>query len=107
MVGELAQHVIKAHANEHSWPLTSYPGKIKLPADIFRALPNPEAASKVCNLMMTVILNSTADDLALKILKTTYLPIDNLTWLAQTGKQAAVKVSLLQNQSSSFADDLV
>jgi len=44
---ELALELIKTRAHLHSWNIQSYPGKIRLPADIFRALPNAEAASKV------------------------------------------------------------
>lgn len=48
-VGELAQHLIKARAKAHSWPLESYPGKVRIPGDIFRPLPSVEAANEVCN----------------------------------------------------------
>jgi len=46
-MSELAQELIKARAHNRSWTLQSYPGKVKLPSDIFRSLPNPEAAAKV------------------------------------------------------------
>ncbi|KAI0689173.1 armadillo-type protein [Cytidiella melzeri] len=62
-VGELAQHLIKARAKSHSWPLESYPGKIRIPGDIFRPLPSVEAANEV--------------------LKTIYLPEAVLSWLAE------------------------
>ncbi|KLO11387.1 ARM repeat-containing protein [Schizopora paradoxa] len=45
-LSELAHEVIKRHAKVHSWSLPSYPGKVKLPSDIFRPLPSPEAANK-------------------------------------------------------------
>jgi len=53
-LSEMANEVIKRHAKLHSWSLPSYPGKVKMPSDIFRPLPSPEAANK--------------------ILRTTYLP---------------------------------
>lgn len=46
-MSELAQELIKARAHARSWALQSYPGKVKLPSDIFRSLPNAEAATKV------------------------------------------------------------
>jgi sister-chromatid-cohesion protein PDS5 len=49
-VSELTQELIKARAQARSWSLQSYPGKVKLPSDILRSLPNPEAATKVLAL---------------------------------------------------------
>jgi sister-chromatid-cohesion protein PDS5 len=46
-MSELTQELIKARAQARSWSLQSYPGKVKLPSDILRALPNPEAATKI------------------------------------------------------------
>ncbi|CAE6417041.1 unnamed protein product [Rhizoctonia solani] len=48
VLSELAQHLIRARAKNRGWTLNTYPGKVKIPADIFRALPNHEAASKAC-----------------------------------------------------------
>ena len=50
VASELAQHLIKGRAKAHSWALESYPGKLKLPGDILRSLPNPEAAREVPDL---------------------------------------------------------
>ncbi|OCH91293.1 hypothetical protein OBBRIDRAFT_792457 [Obba rivulosa] len=66
-VSELAQHLIKVRAKAHSWSLESYPGKVRLPPDILRPLPNAEAANQ--------------------ILKTVYLPEKTLTWLAEQHKE--------------------
>lgn len=44
---ELAQHLIKIFAKAHGWTLESYPGKVRLPPDILRPLPNAEAANEV------------------------------------------------------------
>lgn len=49
-LSELAQHIIKVKAHNHSWTLQSYPGKIKLASDILRPLPNAETANKVYNV---------------------------------------------------------
>ncbi|KAG6907699.1 hypothetical protein DXG01_007755 [Tephrocybe rancida] len=62
VIAELAQELIKIHATSRSWTLTSYPGKVRLPADILRALPNPEAAKE--------------------IMKTVYLPQETTSWLS-------------------------
>jgi hypothetical protein len=47
VLSEIAQEMIKSRSKQHSWPLPSYPGKLKLPTDIFKPLPNPEMANKV------------------------------------------------------------
>ncbi|KAI0336697.1 hypothetical protein GY45DRAFT_1315302 [Cubamyces sp. BRFM 1775] len=67
--GELSQHLIKAHAKAHGWNLETYPGKVRLPGDILRALPSAEAANE--------------------ILKTVYLPEEALAWLAEKQSKAA------------------
>ncbi|PPQ74839.1 hypothetical protein CVT26_005219 [Gymnopilus dilepis] len=63
---ELAQYLIKARAQTQSWTLQTYPGKVRLPSDILRPLPNAEATNE--------------------ILKTTYLPPDAPQWLAEKFK---------------------
>ncbi|KAG5641986.1 hypothetical protein DXG03_003815 [Asterophora parasitica] len=62
MIAELAQELIKSLATARSWSIQSYPGKVRLPSDILRALPNPEAAKE--------------------IMKTVYLPEDTSAWLS-------------------------
>jgi len=69
IMSELAQEVIKGRSRVHSWSLQSYPGKVKLPSDILRALPNPETANK--------------------IMKTVYLPDETVTWLSEHFKPKA------------------
>ncbi|ELU44305.1 hypothetical protein AG1IA_01658 [Rhizoctonia solani AG-1 IA] len=66
VLSELAQHLIRARAKNRGWTLNTYPGKVKIPGDIFRALPNHEAASKIS--------------------KKEYLPEENLQWLSSAGK---------------------
>jgi sister-chromatid-cohesion protein PDS5 len=53
-MSDLAQELIKGRCQLHSWSLQSYPGKIKLPSDILRALPSAESANKVgsCHLFI-------------------------------------------------------
>jgi sister-chromatid-cohesion protein PDS5 len=46
-MSELAQELIKSRTQSNSWSLQSYPGKVKLPSDILRALPSSDAANKV------------------------------------------------------------
>ncbi|KAG9311776.1 armadillo-type protein [Chiua virens] len=45
-ISELAQVLIRTRAQARSWSIQSYPGKVKLPSDILRALPNPDAVAK-------------------------------------------------------------
>ncbi|KZP25702.1 ARM repeat-containing protein [Athelia psychrophila] len=67
-MSELAQELIKNRTQAHSWSLQSFPGKVKLPPDILRALPSAEAANK--------------------ILKTVYLPEETSAWLAEMRTKA-------------------
>lgn len=46
-ISDLAQYLIKSFAGKHSWTVESYPGKVKLPGDIVRPLPNAEAVNEV------------------------------------------------------------
>ncbi|KAF8067855.1 armadillo-type protein [Lyophyllum atratum] len=71
VVAELAQELIKAYAASRSWSLQSYPGKVRLPADILRPLPNPEAAKE--------------------IMKTVYLPENTISWVSDLSKPKAEK----------------
>lgn len=87
-MSELAQELIKSRTQSNSWSLQSYPGKVKLPSDIFRALPSPEAANKVCRNIsrpFQILRRFT------QILKTTYLPEETLAEL-KTKAGTAVKV---------------
>ena len=54
-MADLAQELIKAHAQGRSWTLQSYPGKVKLPSDILRALPGPGAVAKVSDMTPRVV----------------------------------------------------
>ncbi|KAG9013484.1 hypothetical protein FRB94_002559 [Tulasnella sp. JGI-2019a] len=53
VMSELAQHIVKTRAQSQAWPLPSFPGKTKLPDDIFKAHASPEELKKV---MKTVYL---------------------------------------------------
>ncbi|KAL0574121.1 Sister chromatid cohesion protein pds5 [Marasmius crinis-equi] len=44
---DMAQELLKARAQQQSWNITSYPGKVKLPGDILRPHSNAEAANQV------------------------------------------------------------
>ncbi|GLB39171.1 putative cohesin-associated protein pds5 [Lyophyllum shimeji] len=71
IVAELAQELIKFRASSRSWTIQSYPGKVRLPSDILRPLPSPEAAKE--------------------ILKTVYLPEETMSWLSELSKPKAEK----------------
>ncbi|RXK35355.1 hypothetical protein M231_07377 [Tremella mesenterica] len=45
-LSELTQIIIRNRAQVHSWSITSYPGKIKLPRDIFHNLTDPAAVNR-------------------------------------------------------------
>ncbi|KAF5318692.1 hypothetical protein D9619_010650 [Psilocybe cf. subviscida] len=71
IVCELAQVLIKSRAQQNSWLLPSYPGKVRLPADILRPLPNAQATNQ--------------------ILKTIYLPQGANEWLIERFKLPGYK----------------
>ncbi|KAI0790526.1 armadillo-type protein [Abortiporus biennis] len=68
---ELAQHLIRTRAKAHGWSIESYPGKVKLPGDILRPLPNAEAANEV--------------------VKTVYLPEDAFSFLEEKKQHKAAE----------------
>ncbi|GAA6062022.1 hypothetical protein JCM10212_005455 [Sporobolomyces blumeae] len=73
ILSELAQHLIKTHAELHHWPLTTLPKSslsIKLPGDAFRSLASPERAKEIA--------------------KTVYLPEDVVTALETKEKKIPV-----------------
>ncbi|KAG8711503.1 hypothetical protein FRC11_002628, partial [Ceratobasidium sp. 423] len=87
VLSELAQHLIRARAKNRGWTLNTYPGKVKIPADLFRALPNHHAAREACTPSYgdhPPPRASIAD--VVSISKKEYLPEENLQWLAGTGK---------------------
>jgi sister-chromatid-cohesion protein PDS5 len=88
---EMAQILIKGRAQTHSWLLSTYPGKVRLPSDILRPLPT-EAGNEVWNdysvgpirLLLRVIL--------FKVQQTTYLPDEANDWLAERFRTGSSKV---------------
>nr|WJN24946.1 cohesin maintenance factor [Tranzscheliella williamsii] len=46
-LSELAQLVIRRRSVQHGWAVESYPGKITLPADIFKPLPSREVQREI------------------------------------------------------------
>lgn len=77
--------MIKARAKVHSWSLESYPGKVRLPNDIFRPLPGAEAANEVGSTTHTRLLST--ECIFHQILKTIYLPEHAVSWLADRHKE--------------------
>ncbi|KAJ6484326.1 armadillo-type protein [Mycena vitilis] len=63
VISELAQELIKIWAHTHSLNVTTYPGKVKLPPDILRPLPNSETSNQ--------------------ILKTVYLDEQMMAWVKE------------------------
>ncbi|KAL7420002.1 Sister chromatid cohesion protein pds5 [Cryptotrichosporon argae] len=47
MMSELAQHMIRNRAAQHQWPVAVYPGKVRLPSDIFHNLHDVQAVKAV------------------------------------------------------------
>lgn len=54
-ISELAQYIIKLRAQAHNWTLQVIPKKVKLPSDILRPLPTPEAANEVSNTRLHLL----------------------------------------------------
>ncbi|CAK5272282.1 unnamed protein product [Mycena citricolor] len=61
VVSELAQELIKLYAHHHGLNMTTFPGKVKLPSDILRPLPNAETSKM--------------------IMETVYLPAETAEWI--------------------------
>jgi sister-chromatid-cohesion protein PDS5 len=53
---ELAQVLIKNRAQAQSWTLPSYPGKVRLPVDILRPLPNAEATNEARRINLFLLM---------------------------------------------------
>lgn len=49
MLSELAQIIIRNRAHQQQWNLTMYPGKVRLPNDIFANLPNVSVQQKMAH----------------------------------------------------------
>ncbi|GAA5863155.1 hypothetical protein JCM8547_002814 [Rhodosporidiobolus lusitaniae] len=47
ILSELAQHLLKAVAKKNGWPISTYPGRVAMPPDLFVKHDTPEAAKKV------------------------------------------------------------
>lgn len=45
-LSELTQLIIRNKAARHSWSVSTYPGKVKMPKDIFHNLTDPAAVNK-------------------------------------------------------------
>ena len=68
---ELAQHLIRAFAKSHSWTLETWPGKVRLPQDILRALPSPEAGREV-SLTFSVVTDDEVTSFDRSLRRCTY-----------------------------------
>ncbi|KAF8999085.1 armadillo-type protein [Cyathus striatus] len=75
---ELAQDLIKNRAQLHSWSIPSYPGKVKMPSDIFRPHPSAEVAKKV--------------------MSTIYLPEETRKWLSELTKPATKPTAIKEKK---------
>lgn len=95
---EMAQEVIKTRSHQNSWSIQSYPGKVKLPSDILRPLPNAETANKVCDRTFPL-----GFIYVLKIVKTVYLSEEAsaaLTAMLKSGQRGStIKVRISTTKS--------
>ena len=90
----MAQILIKGRAQAHSWLLSTYPGKIRLPTDILKPLPT-EASNKVWNdySVGPMFYKNLID--TFQVLQTTYLPDEATDWLAERFKTGSSKVCFI------------
>jgi hypothetical protein len=76
--------LIKARAQTRSWALQSYPGKVKLPSDILRALPNSEAVAKVRGIVRRIAREGgSCSWTMIQVIKTQYLSEETIKWLKE------------------------
>jgi sister-chromatid-cohesion protein PDS5 len=47
-LSELAMIIMRTKASQHQWTLSTYPGKVRLPRDIFHNLSTPADVNQVC-----------------------------------------------------------
>ena len=47
-LSDLGQIILRNKAAQHQWAITSYPGTVRLPRDIFHNLSTPEERNRVC-----------------------------------------------------------
>lgn len=47
VLSDIAQAVIRAYADTHSWSITTYPGKLRLPSGLFAQLPSHTIAQEI------------------------------------------------------------
>ncbi|KAL9936440.1 hypothetical protein V8E36_004508 [Tilletia maclaganii] len=70
-LSEFAQLLIKRRARQQGWTIDTYPGKVKLPSDIFAPLPSPEVRNEIYSHQ--------------------YLPGPVVEWLKELGKPVKPK----------------
>lgn len=46
-LSEIAQEILKGRAKHHGWVLDNFPGKVKLPVDMFKPLPSADVAKEI------------------------------------------------------------
>ena len=46
-LSDLAQHVIRSYAESQGWPITTFPGKLRLPSGLFAQLPSHTVAQEI------------------------------------------------------------
>ena len=73
-LSELTQVMIKHRAEAHHWPIAVYPGKIRLPRDVFHNLEGGNAGLE----------NS----------RKSYLPVEIIEWGALLGKKSVAGPSV-------------
>ncbi|KAK0534137.1 Sister chromatid cohesion protein pds5 [Tilletia horrida] len=71
-LSEFAQLLIKRRARLQGWTIDTYPGKVKLPSDIFAPLPSPEVRNEIYSHQ--------------------YLPAQIVEWLTEVNKPVKTKV---------------
>ncbi|CAD6889459.1 unnamed protein product [Tilletia controversa] len=71
-ISEFAQHLIKRRAKQQGWTIDTYPGKVKLPSDIYAPVGSPEQRNE--------------------IYANQYLPETIVEWLSEPTKPAKTKI---------------
>ena len=92
MLSELAQHVINARAQLHSWAIETYPGHIKMPSDIFKAIPTKEIAQDVS--IGEVIRRAMSLTPLFQIQRTVYLSPQLIEGLGTLGKPVKMEIKV-------------
>ncbi|KAG0303829.1 hypothetical protein BGZ98_006232 [Dissophora globulifera] len=100
VASDLGQYLIQERSRSHNWTLTSYPGQVKLPGELFAPLGQDELSAEVGfgeslefvgvdSMNEAKVINSNSGDLGVQIATQSFLPLE---WVRARESRAERKV---------------